>query len=318
MVLVCDDLLSENFNSISLSCDSIPIIQDNLENLASAICAMRCDVGKIATTSDCSLLPEDFFPTLFPTCDDIPDGAVVHQICGCNQGGLKVWVYDPDVADWVRIAKEFAIGITSDFVDPNNPTATELLALFDGHIADDALVLVRPTKEIWFSSNCGFTWQLFEDVLPFGADVEQTGFASHTQVGRSVVLTQWYDENIYTTGSSTTFAVAVNDLLDITIIYGYTIDQYSDAVNPQDDAAFRFRLSGCVADTSWYQGGASGNATIINGINYGCFNVKMRANSTGNLRLRMYFNANGSTPSGATDWIFTCYIDRTSVSCTRT
>lgn len=316
MGLNCVDLLPGAWSSVGLGCDSIPILQEGIELLAEDICSLQCDLSHITTTTDCDLLPADF-DTLFPACFTIPDNAVVIQQCSCAMGGVKIWSYDPDISDWVRLGISFKVGAATDFVDPNNPTDAELLALFGGYPQNDVLVNIRPTREFWASSNCGVTWFQINDVPEIGADVQQTGFQSYNQIGRETVPFEFYDENIYTTGSSAAFGIEVDDLLDITVVYGYVIDQYSDAANPTDDGAFRIRLSGAVGDTSWYMGGASGNMNIVNGLNYATFNVKMKATTAANLRLRISFCANGTTPSGPQDWEFTGYCDRTSVSVAR-
>lgn len=316
MGLSCGDLLTENFSSIGVNCESIPIIEENLENLASAICDLRCNSESVAVTSDCGLDPSDFFPDLFPSCIEIPNGATVIQICPCNSGGIKLWVYDEDDLGWKRFAKEVAVGNTGDFADPNSPTAAELNALFGGYVANEALVIVRPTKEIWFTESCGVSWTLLDDVPAIGMDVDNTTWnQSFFQDGSTGSYVLIFDETIYSTGSSTTFPIAEDDLINITVVYGYTIETTSGA-NPVDDVNFRFRISGPVTqfDTD-YGTLASGGQLIRNGLMYSEFTIKIRASQVGNLRLRVYETAGGS--SVAEDWQWTFFVLRTSVSVER-
>lgn len=315
MAIVCSDILTDDFASIGNNCNSIPIIVDNLESIANILCEMQCAVGHIATTDDCSILPEDFID-LFPACDEIPSNGVVLQACSCAQGGLKIWVWDG--SDWVRIAKEFAVGALSDFVDPNAPTPAELLALFGGHIANDAMVIVRPTSEIWFTANCGTTWTLLFDIPPIGADAENIVWdQTYFQSAPDANFFQWFDEELYTNGDTTTFPVEVGDLVDMTVVYGYVIDQYANATNPVDNINFRFRISGVIAQTDFLYGDPNGVAAIRNGVNYAEFNYKFRATVAGDLRLRIYSTATGTLPVDATDWQWTFYVSRSSVSVTR-
>src|SRR5690348_1033355 len=114
MALACDDLLTEDFSSIGANCESLPIIANNLENLANAICDLNCQAGHIATTDDCDMDPEDFVD-LFPACVEAPpSNAVVIQACSCAQGDVKLWVWDENSGVWRRFAKEFAVGNTGD------------------------------------------------------------------------------------------------------------------------------------------------------------------------------------------------------------
>lgn len=315
MPLTCTDILDPSFDSIGLDCSAIPLILDNLESISNAVCDLRCAANHYTTTSDCTLLPADFFDELFPDCDVLPNGATVAQICSCGQGGVKLWVYDEDTGDWVRLAKEFAVGGTSDFVDPDNPTALELLALFGDHIADDAVVIVRPTREQWFTSNCGVTWTLLQDVPPIGADVQnETWDVLYNQNGSVGFYTQIFDNTLYSTGDTASFPIASGDLIDITIVYGYSIIT-SDGVNPQDDANFRFRLSGPFAQLDTYLGAESSIQTIRNGLQYAEFNIKLRATAAGNVRLRLYQQISGN--NNPANWAWEFYVFRSSVSVQR-
>lgn len=315
---ICTDCLPVGWEGVGQTCDSIPLLTDAIENICEAVCDMQCEISRIAVTSDCTLAPEDFFPTLYPACLELPEGAIVLQICSCAQGGVKIWVYDEDDLTWKRFAKEFALGAAGNFANPNTPTTAELNALFDDALANEALVIIKPTGALYYTDNCGVSWTFYTGITnPIDSDVQQTGTVLYAQNGETAGFIKMYDVVIYTNGESSTMPIAVGDLIDITVDFGYTITQFAEATNPVDNAQFKVEFSGPFSTSNTNFGTPQTSIAIRNGYSH-TFHIKKKATASGNLRCRIYANFDGTDVApGDDEWHWQFYVRRTSVSVQR-
>lgn len=322
---ICTDCLPEGWEAVGQTCDSIPILVDAVENVCEALCNLRCEISRIVETDDCDMEPEDFFPALFPDCLELPDGAIVIQNCGCTNGGVRIWFWDELPSVWRQLGRDFAIGDEDDFVDDNDPTDAELNALFDEARNVNMLALISSTGVFWYSSDCGLNW----DAVGAGggvidSDVQQTGDMVWYQNGPTSGWQVYFNEVIYTNGSSASMPIQTGDLIDITVDFGYIITQFAYATNPQDIARFRIQLSGPFP-TYTVEYGHQGpppntlptEVIIRNGFDK-TFNIKKKATKVGNLTCKISAEMGGTQPNDdGADWKWILHVHHTSVSVQR-
>ncbi len=212
-------------------------------------------------------------------------------------GLTDLYMYDGTNWNQLTLNKEFRVGISSDFVDDENPTALELTTLFGGAISPHSLVYVESTKTFWITRNSGILWTkaLSHTLI---AITDRGAFASGNKT-RNGGYTSQDSGVLYNNGTDgdTPLQPIVGDYVTVNINIGYRIIQYATVVNPVDAVRLRIVLTGSVNDTITFD-------NLSNGFE-DTFTKTYIATANGAINFDFQADLNGTL--GAPDWIWQTY-----------
>jgi hypothetical protein len=294
MAVVCENVSTIDADELlSINCQN-HLLGQAIVDILTYLCE-NC-FEEIVCTASGSTIDDSNWQTITgcePECGDIQvllnvDGTINELYVRNNNG-----VWEPFSGNL-----EYRTGLAGNFVDDQNPTNAELLALFGGNISDHALVGIRSTGAFYETNDSGLNW--FSQSGTVRVAIQDVANQTNLIInGQTPVSTTVASGIIYSSGTATSgdtpLTVSIGDEVDVRGLLQYYIDQYAFATNPVDSVTMQIVLTGAVNKTIGC-GNLRDNADVYIGKNF---------IATGNGTINYSFNitATGTaTTNPAIDW----------------
>lgn len=311
-LLLCNDVTAVPVDRLlSLACGNEIYRGQAIVDILNYLCA-NC-FNEIVCVPIGTTIDDDAWLAANNNCS--PDCGDIMVVIDEDDDIYNIYMRDNE-GDWIQlvVGTEFRVGQAADFVDDENPTAAELIALFVGNIADHALVLINSTKVMWFTEDKGVTWD--DIAINVKIAIENAGslpaiFDYQLDIYGGAYATV-YDVDIYNNGTigDNPLPIRVGDWVLVNVDFGYIITEFADATNPEDNVDIRLTFTGPFSHTFTY-------SDLKNGFHAATYTRAFIATANADLHLEIEFRGTGTAPTGPQNWEWQFFINFSNVTSIR-